>query len=259
MKPWLLRPPLLLRQMFCSSSKYKFSFSVPRPVLSHHALAWKHFPGHKSLKYLGMTAQETLSFEWSLSVCLIMLFSPAEETIGYLPLLFSYIYTYVCVYIRIYIHLFMQHVTPKLCSLKHPAVTLAVSESGASHAVSQLLGCGSEALKSLQLGCLSGLQSSEELAEASISVSKITHKTGDRTTHFLSTWASVQGCSPHGGWLSLEHMVRGSIRHGVFLNKLILEAVLVSLCLSRLVTQSSLGTVWEGTVKSCKYQKVRII
>ena len=107
MKPWLLRPPLLLRQMFCSSSKYKFSFSVPRPVLSHHALAWKHFPGHKSLKYLGMTAQETLSFEWSLSVCLIMLFSPAEETIGYLPLLFSYIYTYVCVYIRIYIHLFM--------------------------------------------------------------------------------------------------------------------------------------------------------
>lgn len=105
MKPWL-RPPLLLRQMFCSSSKYKLSFSVPRPVLSHHALAWKHFPGHKGLKYLGMTAQETLSFEWSFSVCLIMLFSPAEETIGYLPLSFSYTLMCVCVYV--YTHTYLR-------------------------------------------------------------------------------------------------------------------------------------------------------
>lgn len=65
---------------------------TPHPVLAHHALAWKHFPGQKGLKYLDVTAQETLSFEWSFLACLIMLFSPAEETIG-------------CIYIHTYAHL----------------------------------------------------------------------------------------------------------------------------------------------------------
>lgn len=126
-------------------------------------------------------------------------------------------------YIYAYIYLFMQHFTPELCSLKHPTVILApsFSESEASHPVSQLLGSGSKTLQSLQLSCLSGLQSSEVLADGNISVSKITHKTGDRSIHFLSTWASVQGCSPHGGWLSLKQMAGGSVHHSVFLNKLI--------------------------------------
>lgn len=136
MKPWLLRLPLLLRQMFCSSSKYKLSFSVPRPVLSHHALAWKHFLGHKGLKYLGMTAQEALSFEWSFSVCLIMLFSPAEETIGYLPLLFSYIYICMCVYTYIHTLMYVARYSKTLQLKTSNSYSCTVSESGASHAVS---------------------------------------------------------------------------------------------------------------------------
>ena len=49
-------------EMFGSSSKDKPQFSVLRPVLSHHALAQKHFPDRKGLKYLDMTAWETLNF-----------------------------------------------------------------------------------------------------------------------------------------------------------------------------------------------------
>lgn len=124
--------------MFCSSSKYKLCFSVPRPVLSHHALAWKHFPGHKGLKYLGMTAQETLSFEWSFSVCLIMLFSPAEA-IGYLPLLFSYIYICMCVYTYIHTLIYLAHYS-KTLQLKTPN-SYSCTEFLSQEPLMQSVGC----------------------------------------------------------------------------------------------------------------------